>query len=95
MLYLVDWDSICKLKEEGGLGIRPLKKMNQGLRANGCGGLETVHKAFGWVGCLGFPLEFICYMERNLLGRETFHGEYQVPNWIGGEDPFLERQVDR
>lgn len=30
-IHLVDWESICKLKEEGGLGIRPLKKMNQAL----------------------------------------------------------------
>ena len=30
-LHLVDWESICKPKDEGGLGIRPLKKMNQAL----------------------------------------------------------------
>ena len=29
--YLVDWGSICKPKEEGCLGIRPLKLMNQAL----------------------------------------------------------------
>ena len=28
---LVDWESICKPNEDGGLGIRPLKKMNQAL----------------------------------------------------------------
>lgn len=28
-LHLMDWDSICKTKEGGGLGIRSLKWMNQ------------------------------------------------------------------
>ena len=30
-LHLVNWESICKSKEEGGLGVRPIKKMNQAL----------------------------------------------------------------
>ena len=28
-LHLVDWASICRPKEEGGLGIRPQRQMNQ------------------------------------------------------------------
>jgi hypothetical protein len=28
---LVDWNSICKPKEDGGLGFRPLRLMNQAL----------------------------------------------------------------
>ena len=29
--HLVDWSSVCRLKVEGGLGIRPLRQMNQAL----------------------------------------------------------------
>ena len=31
MFHLVDWDSICKSKEEGGLGMKRLGQMNQAL----------------------------------------------------------------
>lgn len=29
--HLVDWKSVCKAKEDGGLGFRPLKQMNEAL----------------------------------------------------------------
>ena len=70
----------CKSKE-GGLGIRPLKKMNQALLGKwlcriGGGFTRSLETAVGkviqpsktWVGCSGSPLEFFCYMERNPLG---------------------------
>lgn len=63
-IHLVDWESICKPKEEGGLGIRPLRKMNQALpgkwlwrigdrftRSLEIGDGEEIQPSKIWVGC--------------------------------------------
>ena len=38
----MDWDSICKPKEEGGLRIRPLRQMNQALLGKWLWGIVEV-----------------------------------------------------
>jgi len=39
-IYWVNWNEVCCPKHQGGLGIRPLRVMNEALRPNGCGVLQ-------------------------------------------------------
>ena len=42
--HWVNWDEVCRPKQEGGLGIRPLRAMNKALQTKWLSGFEGLQR---------------------------------------------------
>lgn len=86
--HLIDWESICKPKEEGGLGIRPLKQMNQALWrkwlwriGEESDGLwrQVLEMKYG-LSRNGWDIQdatkLVSSLERNYLGQKPLYGQH-------------------
>lgn len=59
--HLVAWNTVCKSKEEGGLGLSPIKQMNEAFLGNGYGRILERSKMGFWENGHGG-------LERNKMG---------------------------